>query len=83
MPLCKEEDWGILILTSWPKDDNIMSCFVVGPMEYVEPDVSSLPPPRPMSPDPTDKRDSISEKSKQGTSACLSSASVIMCVVYV
>ena len=35
-------------------------------MQFVEPDLSSLPPPRPMSPDPNDKRDSISEKSRQG-----------------
>nr|XP_022313423.1 F-BAR domain only protein 2-like isoform X3 [Crassostrea virginica] len=39
-----------------------------GPMQFVEPDLSSLPPPRPMSPDPNDKRDSISEKSRQDSS---------------
>ncbi|KAK3091287.1 hypothetical protein FSP39_018668, partial [Pinctada imbricata] len=37
-----------------------------GPMEYVEPDLSSLPPPRAMSPEPAEHRDSISDKSKQG-----------------
>ena len=39
-----------------------------GPLEFVEPDLSSLPPPRPMSPDiaPNEKRDSMSEKSKTG-----------------
>ena len=46
-------------------------CFLFyskGPLEFVEPDLSSLPPPRPMSPDATanDKRDSISDKAKQG-----------------
>ncbi|KAJ8305285.1 LOW QUALITY PROTEIN: hypothetical protein KUTeg_015830, partial [Tegillarca granosa] len=33
-----------------------------GPLEFVEPDLSSLPPPRPMSPDPGEKRESFSEK---------------------
>jgi hypothetical protein len=33
----------------------------------MEPDLSSLPPPRPMSPEPSDtKRESITEKSRQG-----------------
>lgn len=33
----------------------------------MEPDLSSLPPPRPMSPDPTDeKRHSFTEKNRQG-----------------
>lgn len=38
-----------------------------GPLEFVEPDLSSLPPPRSLSPDPTanDKRDSISDKTRQ------------------
>uniref|UniRef100_K1RV42 FCH domain only protein 2 n=1 Tax=Magallana gigas TaxID=29159 RepID=K1RV42_MAGGI len=34
--------------------------------EFVEPDLSNFPPVRAMSPDPNDKRDSISEKSRQG-----------------
>ena len=40
---------------------------VAGPLEFVEPDLSSLPPPH--SPDPvaSEKRDSISDKTKQGT----------------
>eukprot|EP00105_Crassostrea_gigas_P043952 XP_019928100.1 PREDICTED: F-BAR domain only protein 2 isoform X4 [Crassostrea gigas] len=36
-----------------------------GPIEFVEPDLSNFPPVRAMSPDPNDKRDSISEKSRQ------------------
>ena len=37
-----------------------------GPLEFMEPDLSSLPPPRPMSPEPSDtKRESITEKSRQ------------------
>ncbi|XP_052774928.1 F-BAR domain only protein 2-like isoform X2 [Mya arenaria] len=37
-----------------------------GPLEFVEPDLSSLPAPRPMSPEatPNDKRDSLSEKNR-------------------
>ncbi|KAL4236260.1 hypothetical protein ACF0H5_004647 [Mactra antiquata] len=37
-----------------------------GPLEFVEPDLSTLPPPRPMSPDTgnVEKRDSISDRSK-------------------
>lgn len=39
----------------------------VGPLEFMEPDLSSLPPPRPMSPDPTEeKRQSLTEKNRQG-----------------
>ena len=45
-------------------------CFSSGPIEFVEPDLSSLPSPstRPMSPEPGagDKRDSLTEKQKQG-----------------
>ncbi|XP_069127305.1 F-BAR domain only protein 2-like isoform X4 [Argopecten irradians] len=37
-----------------------------GPIEFVEPDLSSLPAPRPMSPEPNDKRESFSEKRGQG-----------------
>ncbi|XP_056018725.1 F-BAR domain only protein 2-like isoform X9 [Ostrea edulis] len=37
-----------------------------GHLGFVEADLSSLPSARPMSPDPNDKRDSISEKSRQG-----------------
>ena len=50
-------DWQIFVLF-----------FYEGPLEFVEPDLSSLPPPRPMSPDPAanEKRDSISDKAKQG-----------------
>ena len=52
-------------------NDLFKQCFLFyskGPLEFVEPDLSSLPPPRPMSPDGTanDKRDSISDKAKQG-----------------
>ncbi|XP_056018718.1 F-BAR domain only protein 2-like isoform X2 [Ostrea edulis] len=36
-----------------------------GHLGFVEADLSSLPSARPMSPDPNDKRDSISEKSRQ------------------
>ncbi|XP_062616550.1 F-BAR domain only protein 2-like [Saccostrea cucullata] len=39
-----------------------------GPIDFVEPNLSSLPPARPMSCDPNDKRDSISEKSRQDSS---------------
>ncbi|WAR24077.1 hypothetical protein MAR_037746 [Mya arenaria] len=41
------------------------SC-TVSPLEFVEPDLSSLPAPRPMSPEatPNDKRDSLSEKNR-------------------
>ncbi|XP_052090404.1 F-BAR domain only protein 2-like isoform X4 [Mytilus californianus] len=36
-----------------------------GPLEFMEPDLSSLPAPRPMSPEPTEaKRESITEKSR-------------------
>ncbi|WAR24095.1 FCHO2-like protein [Mya arenaria] len=39
---------------------------LIGPLEFVEPDLSSLPAPRPMSPEatPNDKRDSLSEKNR-------------------
>ncbi|XP_052090405.1 F-BAR domain only protein 2-like isoform X5 [Mytilus californianus] len=38
-----------------------------GPLEFMEPDLSSLPAPRPMSPEPTEaKRESITEKSRPG-----------------
>ena len=42
--------------------------FDSGPLEFVEPDLSSLPPPRSLSPDPAanEKRDSISDKTRQG-----------------
>lgn len=39
---------------------------ITGPIGFVEPDLSNFPPVRAMSPDPNDKRDSISEKSRQG-----------------
>lgn len=55
-------------LTQW-----LCSCFLLtlflflGPLEFMEPDLSSLPPPRPMSPEPSDtKRESITEKNRQG-----------------
>lgn len=39
----------------------------LGPLEFMEPDLSSLPAPRPMSPEPSDtKRESITEKNRQG-----------------
>ena len=43
-----------------------MQSTVAGPLEFVEPDLSSLPPPQ--SPDPVanEKRDSISDKTRQG-----------------
>lgn len=51
-------------------DVNTYSYFYAGPIEFVEPDLSSMSTPvtRPMSPDPatSDKRDSLTEKQKQG-----------------
>ena len=40
--------------------------FFTGPLEFVEPDLSSLPQPRPMSPELNEKRESFSEKQRQG-----------------
>lgn len=43
-----------------------MATVLSGPIAFVEPDLSSLTATRPMSPDPGDKRDSLSDKQKQG-----------------
>lgn len=44
----------------------VQSWEYTGPLEFMEPDLSSLPPPRPMSPDPTEeKRQSLTEKNRQ------------------
>ncbi|XP_021373429.1 F-BAR domain only protein 2-like isoform X2 [Mizuhopecten yessoensis] len=40
-----------------------------GPIEFVEPDLSSLQAPRPMSPEPNDKRESFSEKRGQDSTS--------------
>ena len=44
----------------------IVFFFFLGPLVFQEPDLSNLAPQRPMSPDPLDKRDSLTDKQKQG-----------------
>lgn len=58
--------YHLCIITLSPLYNYIISCTITGPIEFVEPDLSNFPPVRAMSPDPNDKRDSISEKSRQG-----------------
>lgn len=65
--ICGSMECMILIANN-DKIFDVYSVPVSGPLEFVEPDLSSLPPQRPMSPDAVNenKRDSISEKSKAG-----------------
>ncbi|XP_041360186.1 F-BAR domain only protein 2-like isoform X2 [Gigantopelta aegis] len=46
-----------------------------GPLVFQEPDLSNLAPQRPMSPDPLDKRDSLSDKQKQDAALFIDSSS--------